>query len=77
MAPKLSQLSVDSEDAQELLAGIESGDVPLDWTAQTHKKQRTELGRALCQYTTASINTVLGNYRRKTKSTSGKILDLY
>ena len=67
MAPRLQQLTADSEDGQELITSIESGEVPVDWTGQVHKKQRTELGRSMSMYTTASINSVLNKYRRKLK----------
>lgn len=76
MAPRLQNLSVDSEDGQELISSIENGDVPADWTGQVHKKQRTELGRSMAMYTTASINSVLNNYRRKLRSSlNGMCLD--
>ena len=47
MAPKLLQLSADSEDRQGLLSSVRNRNLSLDCTRHMHKKQHTELGNPL------------------------------
>lgn len=76
MGPKvgLQQLTTLSEEAEEIATGIEEGSIPREWTALKHERQRTDLDRRLQKFTTSSINTYLGNLRKKARLSSSDII---
>ncbi len=78
MAPNfgLLHLTGQCKEAVELIAGIEVGTTPSEWAWLEYKRHQTELGRRIQEYSTALINTFLGNLRKKARLNSIGVLTI-
>ena len=72
MSTRKRKLPAESQDAHDLVAAIQQGEIPISYTAQKILAlPQVPIASRLKVYSVRSINDFLNNYRRRSDTFSG------